>query len=168
LGKEKQYKFKKWAQRQIIGRLNIYLRMKAIMENINMLFSLRRTCFLMWVNKTESLDQYIALRLIAINVHTHPLTHTHTQTNTHTHTQTQKTTATNLLMVCMHFVSYCVCLLLCECVCFFNGCAPQSNEYRWWLPKCDISHLASKKQLRLSPPEKSIKMSSALITFLPF
>jgi len=39
------------------------------------------TCFLMWVNKTESLDQYIALRLIAINVHTH----THTLTHTHTH-----------------------------------------------------------------------------------
>ena len=120
-----------------------------------MLFSLRRTCFLMWVNKTESLDQYIALRLIAINVHTHK--HTHKHTHTHTHTQTQKTTATNLLMVCMHFVSYCVCLLLCECVCFFNGCAPQSNEYRWWLPKCDISHLASRKQLRFVPPRKEHK-----------
>jgi ABC-type nickel/cobalt efflux system permease component RcnA len=63
--------------------------MKAIMENINMLFSLRRTCFLMWVNKTESLDQYIALRLIAINVHTHKHTHKHTHTHTHTHTNTE-------------------------------------------------------------------------------
>jgi len=81
------------------------------------------TCFLMWVNKTESLDQYIALRLIAINVHTHSHSHTqihtHTLSNTHTHTHTHAHALTSLftrrdqqlLMVCMHFVSYCVCLL---------------------------------------------------------
>ena len=63
------------------------------------------------------------ITLDCYNVHSHMHTHADIHPHSHAHAQTHTNAAhmigTNLLMVCMHFVSYYICLLFCVrlCVC---------------------------------------------------